>query len=313
MSNTLTALEAEIRELINRSEFLWNTLNQQQQLSLLWSALDIINDTEVGIGEYTALSEAHKNDGSYLLIFGVLQLLQVQQDAVKYLCETVDIAYPESEETLVTIREIRNSATGHPVLRKLKDPQSKKITDASYLMVRATMRAKSFTLYRYHSQGAGLIQTEVDLPDLIRRQRYVLAGIMSKVLDKLKQQENEYRREHRSMTFERIFHGSSYVAQKLFEATITNDQIVNGSSLTQKISTVIDKFENEIRRRDLREHILDEIAPMRRALHQLKEYFDGGSCLIGYDARIYADYLKRQLENLIHVGREIDERFAVDE
>ena len=50
----------------------------------------------------------------YLLIYGVLQVMEVHQDAVRFLCESLAIPYSPPKE-LSNIRAIRCDTIGHPI------------------------------------------------------------------------------------------------------------------------------------------------------------------------------------------------------
>lgn len=74
-----------------------------------------------------------KDLGSYpknqVTLFGILQLLYVQQDAVK---ELNKVFYPveyKHSETITEIREVRNNVIGHPVIRTSGKAKGSTITD----------------------------------------------------------------------------------------------------------------------------------------------------------------------------------------
>lgn len=99
------------RELLFQDKIIWNRL---------WTSLDVIEDSQIAIDDYTNLSEFSSNEKGYLYIYGILQALYLQQDALcnlnKALFEqSIDfkINYPE----LYNIREIRNNSIGHPTDR----------------------------------------------------------------------------------------------------------------------------------------------------------------------------------------------------
>ncbi|MFV8354950.1 hypothetical protein ACNQGB_02045 [Flavobacterium sp. XS1P32] len=99
------------RELLFQDKIIWNRL---------WTSLDVIEDSQIAIDDYTNLSEFSSNEKGYLYVYGILQALYLQQDALcnlnKALFEqSIDfkINYPE----LYNIREIRNNSIGHPTDR----------------------------------------------------------------------------------------------------------------------------------------------------------------------------------------------------
>ena len=83
--------------------------------------MDMIEDLEYALESYlTEDSENAETGRKYLLIFGALQALYVQQDAIKNLHKALNIPYT-MDISIEEIREIRNDAAGHPTNRKNKE------------------------------------------------------------------------------------------------------------------------------------------------------------------------------------------------
>ena len=78
------------------------------------SALDVIGDTELALQEFK-LKNCFMGI-SYILAYGVLQTIFLQQDAIKHLALSLKLPFQLPPE-LREIRELRNDATGHPTKR----------------------------------------------------------------------------------------------------------------------------------------------------------------------------------------------------
>lgn len=81
--------------------------------SKLWTAVDNIEDTQRAIDEYFSLK-----DFSRLAVYGLLQSMFVQQDAVSHLEKAIKIETPDWKKDypeLSKIRDIRNETIGHPI------------------------------------------------------------------------------------------------------------------------------------------------------------------------------------------------------
>jgi hypothetical protein len=87
--------------------------------SQIRSSLDVIEDTQMAVDSYFEHSVAPQSGDCYTKVYGILQALVVQQDAVKHLFEALDCPYQLSPD-LKNIREIRNRACGHPTKLKRK-------------------------------------------------------------------------------------------------------------------------------------------------------------------------------------------------
>src|SRR5262245_41556966 len=110
--------EQRVRELVNVPRRQAALLQNKQSWIRLCSAMDAIGDTQMAIRSYLD-DPAHKNgsDGrAYLLVYGILQVLYVQQDAVGTLSKVLNIPFTLPAE-LEEIRDIRNDSIGHPTGR----------------------------------------------------------------------------------------------------------------------------------------------------------------------------------------------------
>lgn len=110
---TLRDLEKEIRGYINQPRKQHQLLGSPASWNMLCSCLDVVGDTQLALKAYHEADESSHAGEKYLMVFGVLQILFVQQDAVDHLCEALDIEY-EAAPSLDIIREVRNDSVGHP-------------------------------------------------------------------------------------------------------------------------------------------------------------------------------------------------------
>jgi hypothetical protein len=101
---TIQDLESQIRDFITAPRRQAHLLKNNAFWAMLCSSLDIIGDTELAIEAYLAgEKKAQESEQSaktpqnlgdhYLILYGILQVLFVQQDAVKHLAESLAIVY----------------------------------------------------------------------------------------------------------------------------------------------------------------------------------------------------------------------------
>jgi hypothetical protein len=79
----------------------------------LWTAMDIINDAGSAMGAYLEHEFPSDTGERYLRIYGVMQALFLQQDAIVDLIKAIHPAkkiFPN--DVLKDIREVRNASTG---------------------------------------------------------------------------------------------------------------------------------------------------------------------------------------------------------
>ena len=147
----------------------------------------------------------------YLHIYGALQLLQTQQDAVAEMCAALQIK-PQASPKIPLIREVRSSAIGHP-MRQREDNRTK-----SNFIVRATMSQYEFSLLTVADDKWPHTQRQVNVPKLIELQRSALEATMWEIVGVLDEAEMKHRELHRHEKLSNCFPPAlNYYFSKIFE------------------------------------------------------------------------------------------------
>src|SRR5438105_2171589 len=107
-----------IRDIVNEPRRRHALLQNKQQWLQLCSAMDAIGDTQLAVRAYLdePVDHGKSNGWSYLVVYGILQVLYVQQDAAGMLARCLRLPFDLPVE-LVAIRDVRNDAIGHPAAR----------------------------------------------------------------------------------------------------------------------------------------------------------------------------------------------------
>jgi len=137
-------------------------LPDERRWNMICSALDVIGDTQSAIRWYEE-SKQHSQlrGGAYLLIYGLLQTLYLQQDALRHIFEALDLPF-NPPDSLRRIREIRNEAVGHP-------PNIRRGQAVAFI-VQMTVGLHGFEYHRHGTDGSLTAET-VDLLELVKLQR----------------------------------------------------------------------------------------------------------------------------------------------
>ena len=119
MSSPVQDLRREIRDFIQHPRRLSPLLSDVPNWNMLASSFDTVADTEYAIVTYEAMPAGEHTGMLYLLIYGILQALYVQQDAVESMVRAFEPNAQrryriEDEPEAGEIRKIRNRAIGHP-------------------------------------------------------------------------------------------------------------------------------------------------------------------------------------------------------
>ena len=106
-------LEDEVRDFINTGRHQIELLASRSTWNQICSSLDVIGDTALSIQDYVTSPYPSSDGLKYIYTYGILQSLFLQQDAVRHLSEAFNLPHSPGER-LTKIRDIRNSAIGHP-------------------------------------------------------------------------------------------------------------------------------------------------------------------------------------------------------
>lgn len=164
------------RAILFKDEIIWNKL---------WTSLDIIDDAQMAIDHYQKLPDFSAGTGGYLFIFGLLQGLNLQQDAANSLHNSLlktTIDFSENYPELYKIREYRNNSIGHPTNRR---------NDKSFHLINQSSIAKSgFELASFYPKTGDNSKFEpIDISNCIKEQSKALKEILTDIMEKL---ENDF-------------------------------------------------------------------------------------------------------------------------
>lgn len=159
-------LETRIRDFINHPRLQHLLLQDTPNWHVLCSALDVIGDTQLAIEAYKNLADCADDGFQYLILYGILQALFVQQDAARHVLEALEVQYPEADPDIIYVREIRNDATGHPTKRE--GSRKKNIPQTSHFIARFSLQTTGFLLFTESADGNDR-QTQVQIPELLIR------------------------------------------------------------------------------------------------------------------------------------------------
>ena len=312
MSHPLHQKMSTIRDLIN-SPRKQHTLFQDSILwAMLCSCMDTVEDTEEALESFLKINTDSSDKGRhYLRIYGALQALIVQQEAVKNLHEALGIQYIE-DSSLEEIRHIRIDAAGHPTNRGKKK--------AFNFINRATLSSQSFQLITYYrtNSGNGKLDSKrenINVPDLIAAQKNVFVDVLNNIIETLREEEVEHRRKFMGKKLIGAFQDTRYPFQKVMEATLSIDSphAESVGAHVDQILKSIEMFKAGLKERDEPEDNIEHIYEnLDYALQHIKAYFHNNNetHICRKDAYIFADFAKRELKELQKIAKEIDKKYS---
>src|SRR5271166_6093735 len=170
----------------------------------LWTAMDIIDDVESATTAYVENEFLTGVGEKYLRVYGALQGLFIQQDALVDLIKAIHPARAITlNDVLKDIREARNQSVGHPTNLNRKGALS------AHGIVQNSIRKDGFDLLSYPEKDGKIFQ-HVPVLELIEKQRAEAVRILSEVVEDLREQERAHREQFREIKLRAVFDGVSY-------------------------------------------------------------------------------------------------------
>jgi hypothetical protein len=302
----------EIRGFINKPRKQFNLLKNRKFWNQLCSSLDVIEDSDLAIDAYIN-SEFGKDDGEkYLRLYGVLQALFLQQDAVTNLCESLGL--PNNLITnpkLGEIRDIRNDSIGHP---------TKRGNYKSYHFIsRVSIIKSGFQLISYYENNKTKFR-DVLVIDLVKEQRKYLLKILKKVVKVLKAEEKAHKEKFKMEKLEAVFPDTlSYYIEKIFENIGKLDHAELGLVHVKLVKKVMDKLKGTLQKRGIEIDTYDSIKFLYELLEypiiELELYFNKLTAkeeprINDKTAYIFTYFIKEKLYELKEIAKEIDDEYS---
>jgi len=276
--------------------------------SALCSALDVIGDTELALDSCRLLDLKSAGE-KYLYVYGVLQALYLQQDAV---AELFKIIIPQKSktykrsETIEIVRESRNAAVGHPANRR---GEAK-----SHSIARITLSKEGFQLATYYPDRDSRFE-RINLPHLIASQQAEHIKVLSEVLEYLEKDEMMHRAKFKNDLLANCFHSSmGYMISKMYEATWSHDKNLGLASL-QSIELSLEKFKTKLEERNEyyegsgSRHAVEDL---NYPINEFSKYLnDTSDKLNDKDAYIFVSYIEKKIKEIREICEKIDNEYAL--
>jgi hypothetical protein len=307
--NKILKLVEEVRDYINIPRNQHNILLAKDKWNQICSSLDVLGDTELAINAYLNNVWNDIDGTKYLMIYGLLQAIYIQQDALKHIAEALDIKVDLTDD-LKEIREIRNDSIGHPTKR------TKSKNKSFHFISRMTMNKGGFTLLSY-SDGIDLSRY-VNLTNIIKQQYTSAQNLLSDIITELHSREQQHKNNFNHMKLVNIFPQTmSYHLSKVIEGINNGEPYRSIGFVNIKyISDLYEKVKSELKERkefltgDMLEYQFEKID---YPIKELIKYFESQDSvrLNKKDADIFAHFIKsHHQENILPILEELDDEYT---
>ena len=308
-----------IRDFIQHPRRLDPLLKDKAGWNMLTSAMDTVDDTESAILSYERSDDSDKGM-LYLLIYGLLQAMYVQQDALANLVralspkENYEIG---SEPEAKFIRDIRNSTVGHPTKRGEANTKEGKPPgeQTSFAIAQHSMCKAGYTLVK----TSNLHETEFldyDMGRLIAQNRLLAARVLTRTKIKLEAIEMEHRDTFKGEKLVDYFPkdiGYSFgrILTAIHSPSEGNSPI--GEILLHTVDKSLSDFRAALEKRGVLSESNDlpyELEQVEYAIAELGKYFQGISLFTdSRAASIFAHYSRDRMKTLRQMAEEIDAEY----
>ena len=312
-------LSEKVNEIRNFIEF--ETARKEHSLRqdmtkwlMLGSCMHTIEITEKGLESF--LTEEADSDGmgkNYLRISGALQILVTQQEAVKNLHTALGIKLPKDssmKKVVKNINRIRVSATGHPTDIKIGNKKA-------FGFINGTdFGPQGFELFTDYPEGDPNYEREyVDIPHLIATQKDALAGVLDKVIEKLKEEEMEHIKKFAGKKLADGLQITDPYFSYIRDATTSPDspQDLGVATWVDGILNALNEFKTGVKEREEPDETFSwRYENLDYALQHIKRCFGGsnGTHINRRDAYIFANFAQQEVKALKEIAKEIDERYS---
>jgi hypothetical protein len=290
--------------MVNESRLHHTLFQQTKQFNLLCSAMDIIDDIIFALRSYA--NHQHDDQGlAYLEIFGVLQSLCVQQDAVRELFKIINGSSVDLENVypdIKTVRDARIRVAGHPVGGLA----------SSHFLVRHTVTKWGFELWKFDQAGTHTTEI-VNLLELIRKNSLALNGALNDIITSIKTEDRKHKEKFVGTSLGELFKVSSYFCEKMHDG-ISRERALglvgvrSIRDLVQKFRKALDDRSDHFKDADFVRH---DIPNLEYAIAKFERYMCEEESYNERDALIVATFIRVELRGLEEIAKEIDADYRV--
>ena len=281
------------------------------------SSLDVIEDTNLAIDAYVdgrivSTVDGHAYGTEYLAIYGLLQSLFVQQDAVNNLHQALGIPFSINDHDMLrSIRKLRNSSIGHPT--RQDRPKQDPIT--SNFISRHSIYRGGFTLLSSSNSNYPVFNN-INLFSLVATQRKSISNILEELSTALSHELDPHKEAFRLAKLQDTLPPSlSHAFEKIDQAVRRREPVELGLYGINTVKQALRDFEDALRRRGIEVDTYDRIKylleDLEYPLEQLNLFLQGSTSDIVNTtlASIVASFVRQYVYELAFLAKELDDEY----
>lgn len=303
-----------IRKHINRTKKQSEILPFRLRWNKLTSALNVLEDTSWAVEYYLEADYPKDVKGKYLFLYGLLQALYVQQDAVRSIYfglfdKELKKGISSHIQKALKVRNLRNDTIGHPTdlgESTKKELDLKQVYSIS--IAQFSMTKESFYYCKYNAKDRSNDSIEnVNVMQAIEDNAKCINDILQRVVNDLDKEFKEYIEKHRDRKMADIFNTLHYAEEKALLDDVMQSW---GYNATKEMVT---KCEEELKKRygsvevvESFKFLLDDIHALHALIDDIYDICDESQERVRY---YLVELLFVKLHELEDYCRETDEYF----
>ncbi|MGZ0709103.1 hypothetical protein ACWPKO_12290 [Coraliomargarita sp. W4R53] len=296
----------QIRDYINSPRLQFILMSKVKDWHLVCSSLDTLGDSSFAVKSYNNMHYPENVGERYLLLYGTLQALFLQRDAVKHIAESFNFTISNQPNIKQAI-EARNNAIGHPTKRNTNPV-------THHFLNRRSISRNSYEIMTVSSAWNDARIKEINIKSLISGHNQAICIQLDEILTALKEMEKTHMSQHSKTKLESLIPKTlDYSFGKVSEALRPDGHLYISISKAELrfIVKCYSEFRNELEKRGelpANDWIEYCIAKIEYPLTAVEEYFeDSQQSRLNYkDAQIFMSFARSMHDDLVEIARQID-------
>jgi hypothetical protein len=315
---TVRALRDFFNESIGFRSKLYENQDKNQWL-LFHTALDTIEDSSIAVDTFQQQSAEHVRLNPLLTLAGLLQLLYVQLDAVKFLVDSSQNNASDEKKffgkNIMTIRYLRNQTIGHPV-KNTSGKRKIAANEITYTILPVLLiNESSFTYTLQYVDGTNK-KHERAYQDICQSVDDFIHEKITLLLEQFQQEEQLYKAQfsNTKLAMFNLERYQWYKSRLILDASGAGDETHNYQVIYSLISKDIEEFSNLLNARIsltsqkvFLENGQDILLRLNHIMTRLSP--DTITDITDFDVQIYVDALIQGISELHSIALELDEKY----
>lgn len=295
----------KIRDLIRHPWKINKLTNDKVTWNKLISSLDVIDDTNEAISYFFSLDSFSSSTGGYLYLYGLLQALYMQQDALKSLSIALygkEINWRKDYPDLYSIRELRNDSIGHPT-----DRGNNK---SFHFITKHSVSNGSFSLISHDYQDERPMFRRIHLLEIRNKQEACVNEFLNKIIDAMNQERKEFME---NLSPEKISDlipkDIGYQLSKVYEGVYSNHSLapISFAVIKETIVQIKEAIRNKYGKIETLPGLFEVIRKMDYIINKIDGWQQEKKLFENSDAEVFLDSFSVRLEELKIMLKEIDD------